>query len=210
MESLSELIVPFVGAVSSGHTEVYNEFSLQHELGMHLRLRMPGYKVQFERNISSFFPSKPQCTKKEIDISIFSADKRELRYAIEVKYPRNGQYPEQMFSFCKDIAFAEELNAAGFLRTGLLILVDDPNFYRGSPDAIYGYFRGVRTLNGRVQKPTGAKDAEVTLCGKHYVRWKPVSGAVRYTLIEIPAVETVHVADALTGLGTSGSVSFEN
>src|SRR5215471_413115 len=116
MESLAELIVPFVGAISSGRTEVYNEFSLQHELGLHLRLRMPEYKVQFERNVFFFFPSRPQCTKKEIDISVFSADNRELLYAIEVKYPRNGQYPEQMFSFCKDIAFAEELHAAGFLR----------------------------------------------------------------------------------------------
>ncbi len=28
---------------------------------------------------------------------------------LELKYPRNGQHPEQMFSFCKEIAFVEEL-----------------------------------------------------------------------------------------------------
>lgn len=35
-------------------------------------------------------------------------------YAIELKYPLNGQYPEQMFSFVKDIKFMEEMKELGF------------------------------------------------------------------------------------------------
>lgn len=30
-------------------------------------------------------------------------------YAIELKYPKNGQYPEQMYSFIKDIKFMQQV-----------------------------------------------------------------------------------------------------
>ncbi len=32
-----------------------------------------------------------------------------LDAVVELKFPRNGQHPEQMYSFCKDIVFAEQL-----------------------------------------------------------------------------------------------------
>jgi hypothetical protein len=88
--------------------DVYNEFSLQHELGVFLRGKLEQRNVQFERNVSFFF-SGSTFVKKEIDIAIFSPDKSILDCAIELKFPRNGQYPEQMFSFCRDILFAEQL-----------------------------------------------------------------------------------------------------
>ena len=69
-------------------------------------------------------------------------DKPIPHYAIELKYPRNGQHPEQMFSFCKDITFAEELVEAGSRHAAVIIFADDPLFYRGRSNGIYGYFRG--------------------------------------------------------------------
>lgn len=87
--------------------DIYNEFSLQHELGIYLRSVLPQYKIQFEQNVS-FFTNDIKIIKREIDISIFTQDKRE-KYAIELKCPLNGQYPEQMYSFTKDIKFMEEL-----------------------------------------------------------------------------------------------------
>lgn len=186
MGKLDHLITPFAAAVASGQTEVYNEFSLQHELGMFLRERLPNYKVQFERNVSFFFhPSNVAFTKREIDIAVYSPDKKELTYSIELKYPRNGQHPEQMFSFCKDVAFAEELNIAGFQTAALVIFADDHLFYRGATGGIYAFFRGGKPLHGRIQRPTGSKDTEVRLRGRYDVNWKPISESLRYAVIEV-------------------------
>lgn len=184
-ESLDDLIAPFIASVADGRTEIYNEFSLQHELGIFLRASLPNYRVQFERNVKYFFQSESSFTKKEIDVSIFSYDKKELKYAIELKYPRNGQYPEQMFSFCKDIVFVEELNSQGFLHTALLIFADDRPFYQGSTEGIYGFFRGGRPLQGRIQKPTGSKDTEVFIRGLYTVKWKQIIDSLKYALVEV-------------------------
>lgn len=185
METFHYSISPFINAVATGEIEVYNEFSLQHEMGLFLRNKLQGYRVQFERNVYFFTHSRSAFTKKEIDISVFSKDRKELKLAIELKYPRNGQYPEQMFSFCKDVAFVEELQRTGFQRTALLIFAEDPLFYQGSLEGIYGFFRAAKPLHGRIQKLTGAKDSEVTINGTYTVMWRPVIGALKYTLIEV-------------------------
>lgn len=127
---IKKTIKKLVADISRGQIEIYNEFSLQHEVGLLLRAEYPRDKVQFERNISYFF-NRGEFIKKEIDIAVFSPDKSELRYAIELKFPRNGQHPEQMFSFCKDILFAEQLKASGFQRTFLIIFADDKLFFLG-------------------------------------------------------------------------------
>jgi len=185
MDSPDNLIRAFVASMTSGQTEIYNEFSLQHELGIFLRNHLSAYKVQFERNVSFFFTKNYSFTKKELDISVFSSDKKDLKWAIELKYPRNGQHPEQMFSFCKDVAFAEELKAAGFSNGALVIFADDELFYRGSGEGIYGYFRAGKPLHGRIQKPTGKKDAEVFIRGNYRVNWEPVSGSLKYAMIQV-------------------------
>jgi len=185
MNNLPSLIHDFTKSVVTNEIEIYNEFSLQHELGIFLRSALPGYKVQFERNISYFAPSKQGFTKREIDVSVFSPDKKELKYAIELKFPRSGQHPEQMFSFCKDIAFAEELKGVGFNETALLIFVDDHLFYRGSGEGIYGHFRSGRPIHGRIDKPTGSKNESVTIRGNHIVKWSPVTSQIQHSLVHI-------------------------
>lgn len=182
---LAALVSKFVENVVEQNIEIYNEFSLQHELGHFLRHALPGYAVQFERNVRHFSASNFAFTKRELDIAVFSKDRSELKYAIELKYPRNGQHPETMFSFCKDIAFAEELKIIGFARTALLIFADDPLFYRGASDGIYGFFRSGRPITGRVEKPTGSKNEHVTIKGSYVVEWLPVDKNTRYALIEI-------------------------
>lgn len=182
---LSDLISRFIDFVVVHGIEIYNEFSLQHELGIFLRKELPGYLVQFERNIKHFSSSKFAFTKREIDIVVFSRDKSELKYAIELKYPRNGQHPETMFSFCKDIAFVEELKITGFSQTALLILVDDHLFYSGSGEGIYGFFRGGRPLAGRIEKPTGSKNMHVTIKGNYIVSWSDVAEKTKYAFVEV-------------------------
>ena len=105
--NLRQLVDDFFLFIQSKSIEIYNEFSLQHELGIFLREKLPDYRIQFERNVSYFTPDN-KTIKKEIDIIIFNEDKSE-KYAIELKCPLNGQYPEQMYSFVKDIKFMEEL-----------------------------------------------------------------------------------------------------
>lgn len=185
MSELSTLVAKFVASVGSQATEIYNEFSLQHEFGIFLRAETPAFKVQFERNVTHFAPSKADFTKRELDIAVFSPDKEHLKYAIELKFPRSGQHPEQMFSFCKDIAFVEELKAAGFSAAALLVFVDHHLFYRGASEGIYAYFRGGKPINGRIEKPTGAKNEYVDIRGTYTVAWVPVSSDVQYALIEV-------------------------
>jgi hypothetical protein len=186
-DGLGELVAPFIEAVRDGVVEIYNEISLQHELGIFLRCNHKKSLVQFERNIKHFFPTiaADAFTKREIDIAIYTAEPRALEWAIELKYPRNGQHPEQMFSFCKDVAFAEELAMAGFRRAGLVIFAEDDLFWRGPTQGIYGYFRSKNPLNGVVRKPTGAKNEEVCIRGRYPVDWKPVVGSLMYAIIEV-------------------------
>ena len=109
----------------------------------------------------------------------------QFELAIELKYPRNGQYPEQMFSFCRDIAFVEQLNDAGFVTAAVVIFAEDPPFYSGSCSGIYGYFRGGQVLQGRIQKPTGSRDSEIELRGSYTVQWTPVTGSLMCAIVEV-------------------------
>lgn len=190
--NLKEQIKDFVKDVGKGEIEIYNEFSLQHELGIFLKKKIAGnnknIKVQFERNVEYFFKEEKEFVKKEIDISVF--EKNEISEtkiaAIELKFPRNGQYPEQMFSFCKDIKFAEELTKAGFKEAFVVIFVDDHLFYedkKENKEPIYQYFRGkdenglikaYKPLSGEIQKPTGNKKEKVVLSGSYKIEWHPV------------------------------------
>jgi hypothetical protein len=185
----------FVKAVGKDEIEIYNEFSVQHELGIFLRERLgEKYKIQFERNVKDLFgeEKKGKFIKKEIDITIFDKSSGKPNYAIELKFPRNRQYPEQMYSFYKDIKFTEQLKAEGISETFVLIIVDDPGFYdTGSKEGIYQYFRGNEkpALPKKIDKPTGKKDPkkQIGLKSSSYkIEWKTIAlnDKIRYTLIK--------------------------
>lgn len=190
---------------------IYNEFSLQHELGIYLRqiYSIEGYKIEFERNSKKFFDKTK--TKHEIDIVIYNGEKKLA--AIELKFPRNGQYPESMYSFVKDIRFLEELSfeeKEGFQSGILLTIVDDCKFYNSETgkrkltcDGIYKYFRindqdkeNTLWVNGKVDKPTGNKKSVgnedllpcIELIGKYQINWKKLNkdeynSPIKYFLI---------------------------
>lgn len=165
--------------VSQKQIEVYNEFSLQHELGIFLRNIFPQYKIQFERNIKFFNISN--CIKHEIDIVIYNETEK---YAIELKYPLNGQYPEQMYSFIKDIKFCEELKEKGFNSAFCVTLVQDKNFYEGKrTDGIYSYFRYNKAISGKIKKPTGTKNEEVKINNSYVIKWEECNYA-RFYIVE--------------------------
>ena len=179
---IKPLLIEFMNMIRFGNVDVYNEFSLQHELGIFLRTKVDNsYKIQFERNVKYF--NITNTIKHEIDLVIYCENKR---YAIELKYPRNGQVPEQMFACLKDICFMEQLKNRGFKSTYCITLVDDKIFYSGSKqDEIYAYFRGNKPIHGFVTKPTGKKDAIVEIGGTYKVNWEVCGDNRRYYIIEI-------------------------
>ena len=181
---LNHLLIEFAQVVGSGEIAIYNEFSLQHELGLFLRTRLVGCKIEFERNISHFKLAKKEFVKKEIDISIISPTGEYLS-AIELKYPRNGQVPESMFSFCKDIAFLEQLVSSGFQSAYFLALADHRHFYSGNDRGIYGLFRSGAPITGTITKPTGAKDSKVMISGSYIASWMPITKDTKFCLIQI-------------------------
>lgn len=180
-------IKKFFSKVQSGEAEIYNEFSLQHELGLFLRSSFPDKKIQFERNVHYFGMDKKSFWKKEIDISVFTDPKAGRECVIELKYPRNGQVPESMYSFCKDIAFLEQLIQAGFKKAYFVAVADDAPFYSGNGSGIYGLFRSSQPITGVITKPTGAKDSSVTISGLYRANWKSTGGSTKYCIIEVGA-----------------------
>jgi hypothetical protein len=179
------IISQFFKFVAEQKIEIYNEFSLQHELGIFLRGYCPNKKIQFERNVSYFGFEKSKYEKKEIDLVVFS-NKNNPDCVVELKYPRNGQYPESMFSFCKDIAFLEQLSDSGFKSAYFIAVVDDSLFYSGNnKQGIYGLFRDEQIISGKIQKPTGKKDKEINIKGSYKAKWQNVLCKTKYCLIEV-------------------------
>ena len=181
---LTQQITAFAAAVGTGEIEIYNEFSLQHELGIFLRTRLRDAKVQFERNVSHFDLVRTAFEKREIDIAVTGLARERLS-ALELKYPRNGQVPESMFSFCKDIAFLEQLVEAGFQSAYFLAVAEHRHFYAGRDTGIYGLFRAGLPITGTITKPTGAKDAAVTIIGSYTAEWVPVAGDTKFCLVKV-------------------------
>lgn len=167
---MKQLFDGFFNEITNDNIEIYNEFSLQHELGIYLRSNMPNKKIQFEKNVKEFFGNK-DFEKKEIDISII--DNNKLETAIELKFPRNGQVPESMFSFCKDICFLEQLKKRGCKNAYFIALVDSHLFYEGNKEGIYRFFRDEKSvINGIIKKPTGASLKTIEIKGQYIAKWQ--------------------------------------
>lgn len=189
--NLEHDIVVFLKSINE--ETIYNESSLQFELGIYFKEK--GYKVKFERNVTHFNIDKASVYKKEIDLVIYNQDESNEACAIELKQPRNGQVPETMYSFLTDVAFVEQLQASkdfNFVKTYALLLTNDKNFWQGrSNDSdIYQYFRTGISIPKEVYKPTGkgkGKEA-VEFKNSYEISWKKVSESseYQYVLIEIP------------------------
>ena len=180
---IKKLLIEFMSIIDDRQIEVYNEFSFQHELGIFLRSHLDGYKVQFERNTKHF--GITETVKHEIDIVVFNEAEK---YAIELKYPLNGQYPEQMYSFAKDIAFMEQLVEAGFNGAYCVTLVNDKNFYSGmKTDGIYSYFRANGSLRGVIEKPTGKSEDSIEIKKAYSIKWEGNTAELKYYIVDINA-----------------------
>ena len=195
--NLKNDILHFIKEIEKGNVEIYNEFSLQHELGCFLR--KDNRIVQFERNVSHFGLDKKNYVKKEIDIVVINSNTEQNNNiigveALELKMPLNGQCPEEMFSFIKDIKFLEEISSNSKKTNYFLAITDDKLFWDREikNDGIYSYFRNEpNIINARekIYKPTGEGKDEIfySLENKYLYSWLSIKNTnYKYLLIDIP------------------------
>lgn len=182
--NIKNLIIEFIELIKNNKIEIYNEINIQCELAIFLRDKLPNHKIQLERNVSFFELNKKEFEKKEIDIVIFNKTEK---MAIELKFPTNGQYPEQMFSFAKDIKFLEELKKKHFKTNLFITFANDKNFWsdKGNEGSIYYLFRNQKRLYGEIQKPTGKKDKIISLKNAYSIHWKDIQNNLKYFIVEI-------------------------
>lgn len=114
--------------------KIYNEISLQHELGIFLEEKLKGYRVFFEKNMHKDEIKNhggDTWVKAEADIVIVNENLSE-KYAIELKFSKgeNAATPEHMYNFIKDIHFMEQVEAyCGFTNVYNFILVNSKKYY---------------------------------------------------------------------------------
>jgi len=191
-DDLHRHIGTFFDAVGRREIDIYNEFSLQHEFGVWLRGRVTNsnWKIQFERT-ASFFGVDKKLTKKEIDLACFALPMAPIT-VMEFKFPRAGQVPIQMFKFCQDVAFVEELvlKEKRFPLGCALIVADDADFYRGSrhqAGTIYSSFRDGVPIRGTIEKSTGKEEPPVVLQREYRIAWQEVPDMrdLRYAAVTV-------------------------
>lgn len=183
----SRYLTEFFAAIRSEGMLVYNEIGLQNELGYFLRSALPAdLVVEFERPAHACGVSR-RLVKKEIDLLVRTRTEPYRYWAIELKAPRNGQHPEQMFSACKDLQFLEQLCEAGFEGGWFAIHVNDALFYRNNPIAsgIYAYFRAGTPIHGAIQKPTGRSEQFVHITGSYPITWQVFDAKQRFAIVEV-------------------------
>lgn len=187
------LIADFARSYADPDGHATNEATLQHELALYLRTTMPdSWRVELERPVRRFYPAAQKLTKKEIDIVLLDKETG-AHMAIELKCPRAGQHPEQMFKACQDIEFLEQLVGLGFCAGAFLMHVCDPLFYStGAKDGIYSHFRNGAPIHGRIDKPTGPKKWAGTrpsaqIFGSYVPVWTLAPHNHRFWLQAVPA-----------------------
>lgn len=150
-------------------------------------------KIRFERP-THFFGVKGKLTKKEIGLACFTLPLVPVM-VMEFKFPRAGQVPIQMFKFCQDVAFVEELvlKEKRFPFGCALIAADDADFYKGSrhqPGTIYSSFRDGVPIRGTIEKSTGTPEAPVELVGEYRIEWQDSgnSTGLKYAFVVVEAL----------------------
>ena len=175
----------FTSQIAKGKTEIYNEASIQYELAIFLREVIPNYKIQLERNVSYFELNKKHFLKREIDIVLFNTTKTR-KFAIEIKYPLS-EVPIQMYKFCEDIKFLEQLKESGFTDNFFLAITPQSHFWNGrsKKDTIYEKFRKEKELYGTIKNQIGDSKEEVTLKGRHKINWLTINDSTRYFVMRV-------------------------
>jgi hypothetical protein len=120
-----------------------------------------------------------------MDIVIFTDDEK---HCIEIKYPENGQRPEQMYAACEAIRFLEQLVTEGEFATCYFLMITNLFWEDGSAtNPISGYFRDeVVPVVGTVWKPTRDTGEHLDFTGEYTLVWDILPGTdLRYILLPV-------------------------
>lgn len=187
---MKEYLKKFIEKIRNREIDLYNEFGLQFELALYLRglNEFKDFKIELERPVNHFGIIKTSNSKKEIDVCIYKNDF--LKTAIEIKVSTNGQVPLQLFKFCEDIYFLEQLMNSNFECAYSLVLVNSDDFYQAKrkKDGIYQYFRGNNKsiLTGKIECPTGKEKGKlITITNSYQIIWTELCDDFKYYLLEI-------------------------
>ncbi|ACX76432.1 hypothetical protein FSU_0106 [Fibrobacter succinogenes subsp. succinogenes S85] len=191
---------------------IYNEFSLQFELGIFLRNN--GFNVYFEKNVMAEFGKEysKDFIKKEMDLYVIGKDNE--KYAIELKYPTNGAYPKRMFQFLADIQFMESVKKnLSFTKTFCLALINTDrkggsfmvigkkntndelkpiySLFRSSENSYNNsdQFFAQQPIHGKINNPINSKKSTeppfVKIEGSYNIKWNKANENFWYYLLEI-------------------------
>lgn len=174
---------------------IYNEISLQNELGIELRkeFKNKNIRIFFEKNVKSLYEKECEANemvKKEIDLFICDGSKvdegKKEAYAIELKFVKreNNRVPENLYDFVKDMRFMEQIKEydkeyrTKIITTYVLTIVDNAIYVESKNKnsiGIYQYFRNNKDNNEQsfinigketiIVKPT--KNKNLTNSGEH-------------------------------------------
>lgn len=176
----------FLESIKNGTIEIYNEFSLKHELGNFLSRKLPeNYKIQFNRSVSDFGVGGGKTIKNKMDLVIFNSNK-DFRYCIAIKYPINKQIPLAMYKIIKDFKLLEQLMDHNFIKCYQISLIDDDAFINGvAKDGIYEYFRTDTPIHGVILKPTGRNDEKINIKGHYQMYWQNLGDNRKLSIVEV-------------------------
>ncbi len=107
--------------------DLYNEASVQYELGCYLRGALSNSKIHFERNISYLNIKKGCLPKSEMDLLV---EQNSQFWVIEIKAPLNQAKarPVTVFEWIEDLKFLEKLKSKGY--SGFSIFITDQQGYK--------------------------------------------------------------------------------
>lgn len=172
--------------VNDAAIELYNEFSVYHEVGNHLqRLFTADFRINYMRPVQ-FFDIYAPTAKTFIDIAIF--DEEVDRYhAIEVVFIKDEPHLEKMFEICTGIRFMEELVEYGWRESYVLLIADLP--LERHPDGTHPHplFRGETVIEGEIQSPDERAQTILDIRGSYTIEWNALEDGFHYATIVVPS-----------------------
>lgn len=175
---LNELLESFMNKVGSNFFEVYNEATMQYELGLYLRKELPEeYNVQFEKNVMFLGADNSQCIKKDVDILVYTENLKEI-YAIQVKCPTSDDILQKLYSILKDVKFLEQLRNCGITKGYSLNLISEKDYYINFPSKdIKQIFSKEKMIHGDINN--------ISIEGEYIINWVNLNPNLKYFYIEV-------------------------
>ncbi len=169
---------------------LYNEASIQFELGWYLRKEYPNFKIQLERNVSHLRlknPDNEKFIKSEIDILIYESQMPTA--VIEIKAPINQRQvrPVTVFDWIKDIRFLEQLKENGIVGYSIFI-TDNKGYFESNLETkkLLTDFRA-KIICGTYEKHirTKRKNETILLNNEYSFNWNNINDKLSYFIIEL-------------------------